>query len=97
MEKTLDTSAENPARKAIPDLKVVGKTDRFQLLFKASSKAEGWMKSTKAMDVQVGCVVQVTTQQIDEDGSYSVAEALAFVPGVRVADDENGGRKLVAI
>lgn len=26
-----------------------------------------------------------------------VAEALTFVPGVKIADDVNGGRKLVAL
>jgi hypothetical protein len=54
------------------------------------------MKSSKAMEVPGGCVVQVTTQQKNEDGSYAVAEALTFVPGVKLADDENNGRKLVA-
>ena len=44
---------------------------------------------------RVGCIVQVTTQQRNPDGSYSVAEAVTFVPGVRITDDENSGRKLV--
>lgn len=44
------------------------------------------------MEVPGGCVVQVTTQQGD-----NVAEALTFVPGVKIADDVNGGRKLVAM
>jgi len=53
------------------------------------------MKSTKAMEVPGGCVVQVTTQQGDD-----VAEALTFVPGVNiiVSYDETGfvfGRYLV--
>jgi hypothetical protein len=52
------------------------------------------MKSTKAMQVPNGCVVQVTTQQRNPDGSYALAEALTFVPGVRVTDDVNGGRRL---
>ena len=47
----------------------------------------------------VGCVVQVTTQQRNPDGSYSVAEALTFVPGVKISDfneDGRGGRYLYA-
>ena len=53
------------------------------------------MKSSKAMEVSgVGCVVQVTTQQRNPDGSYAVAEALTFVPGVTIVPDDNGGRKL---
>jgi hypothetical protein len=47
------------------------------------------------METPHGCVVQVTTQQKNIDGTYSLAEALTFVPSVKIADDENGGRKLV--
>lgn len=97
MNKTLHNSDVSGARKNVKDIKVVGNGDQFRLLCKASSEAEGWMKSTKAMETPSGCVVQVTTQQRNEDGSYAVAEALTFVPGVKIADDENNGRKLVAL
>lgn len=95
--KTLENSDVSGARKNVKDIVVVGNGDMFQLLCKAYSKAEGWMKSTKAMEVPGGCVVQVTTQQENPDGSYMVAEALTYVPGVMIAADENNGRKLVAI
>jgi hypothetical protein len=95
--KTLHNSDVSGASINVPDLKVVGNGDSFQLLFKASSKAEGWMKSTKALEVEGGCLVQVTTQQRNPDGSYALAEALAYVPGVRVAEDTNGGRRLLPI
>ncbi len=96
-EKTLHNSDISGAHKNIPDLSVVGDGDRFRLLFKASSQEEGWMKSTKAMEVPGGCVVQVTTQQRNPDGSYAVAEALTFVPGARIANDDANppGRFLV--
>lgn len=94
-EKTLHNSDVSGARQNVPDIKVVGNGDTFRLLFKASSQDEGWMKSTKAMETPHGCVVQATTQQKNHDGSYAVAEALVFVPGVKIADDCNGGRKLV--
>lgn len=94
--KTLQNSDVDGARKNVPDLVVFGNGDLWQLLCKASSNQEGWMKSTKAMQVPGGCVVQVTTQQIDRDESHSVAEALCFVPGVEIADDEHGGRRLVS-
>ena len=84
-------------RKNGPDVVIEGNGDLFQLLCKASSQQEGWMKSTKAMQVPGGCVVQVTTQQKGYDETYSVAEALTFVPGVEIADAEDGGRCLVAI
>ena len=94
-EKTLHNSTVSGAHKNVSDLKVVGNGDMFALLCKASSRAEGWMKSTKAMSFASGVVVQVTTQQRNPDGSYAVAEAVTYVPGVKVAEDSNGGRKLV--
>jgi len=94
--KTLHNSTISGARKNVKDIKVVGNGDMFRLLCKASSEAEGWMKSTKAMQVAGGCVVQVTTQQRNPDGSYAVAEALTYVPGVMLSYDENNGRRLVA-
>ena len=90
--KTLHNSDVSGASINVEDLKVFGNGDMFQLLCKASSQMEGWMKSTKAMEIPgVGCLVQVTTQQ----GS-NVAEALCFVPGVKIVEDtDKGGRKLV--
>ena len=92
--KTLHNSDISGAKQNVKDIKVVGNGDMFQLLCKASSEAEGWMKSTKAMRVTGGCVVQVTTQQRNPDGSYSIAEALTYVPGAVIEPDTNGGRKL---
>lgn len=81
--KTLHNTDTNGTTTNVPDVNVFGDGDLFQLLSKASSENEGWMKSTKAMEiVDVGCLVQVTTQQRNPDGSYVVAEALTFVPGV---------------
>ncbi len=96
IEKTLHNSDVSGARINVPDIKIIGNGDMYRLLCKASSQAEGWMKSSKAMQVPGGCVVQVTTQQKNIDGSYSIAEALTFVPGVKIEDDVNNGRKLVS-
>lgn len=93
--KTLHNLDVSGARKNVPDINVVGDGDMFRLLCKASSEEEGWMKSTKAMQIDgCGCLVQVTTQQRNQDGSYVIAEALEFVPDVTISDDVNGGRKL---
>ncbi len=90
-DKSLDIVDVNDAQTKVSDIKVVGNGDAFQLLCKASSQSQGWMKSTKAMYIKgIGCVVQSSTQQGD-----NVAEALTFVPGVKIVDDINGGRKLV--
>lgn len=94
--KTLHNSTVSGARQNVSDLVVFGNGDTFKLICKASSKAEGWMKSTKAMQIDnVGCVIQVTTQQWDK-----VAEALTFVPDVKIElinDDKKNGRRIVAI
>lgn len=90
-QKTLNNSDVNGAKKQVEDLEIFGDGDLFVLLSKASSKSEGWMKSTKAMDVRgSGCVVQVTTQQGDH-----IAEAVCWVPDVKIQQDENGHRHLV--
>jgi len=81
MKKSLDNTNVSDAKAHTPDLQVHGNGDLWQLLCKASSEAEDWMKSTKVMEIhQVGCLVQVTTQQGDQ-----VAEALVFMPEVRIA------------
>jgi len=94
MKKTLKNSTVSSARKNVADINIFGNGDTFKLICKASSEAEGWMKSTKAMQIEgVGCVVQVTTQQGD-----NVAEALTFVPGVEIEVidcDKSNGRRLV--
>jgi hypothetical protein len=89
-DRPRDVVNTEDAKAKVSDVVVVGNPDQWGLLCKASSKSQGWMKSAKAMEVPGGCVVQVTTQQ----GS-NVAEALAYVPGVKIAEDVNGGRKLV--
>jgi hypothetical protein len=95
-EKTLTNTSIADAQKRVPDIKVVGNGDSWQLLSKASSLEQGWMKSTKAMAIYgSGCLVQVTTQQRNPDGSYAIAEAITFVPHTRIDNDVNGGRKLV--
>lgn len=96
--KSLENTDQNAARKNVSDIVIFGE-DQWQLLSKASSKEQGWMKSTKAMEIAgVGCVVQVTTQQLNDTGSRPIgshkesetlkasviAEAVTFVPNVKV-------------
>lgn len=96
VSKTLHNSTVSGASKNVSDLVVYGNGDTFKLICKASSKSEGWMKSTKAMQIDgVGCLVQVTTQQ-----GNNVAEALTFVTGVKIElidGDKDNGRRLVSI
>ena len=78
-------------------VETAGNPDRFELLFKAQGISQGsfFKKSTKAMKVPGGCLVQVTNERQNPDGSWSVAESLAFVPGeVAIEDDVNSGHFL---
>lgn len=110
MKKTLDNTTTNQAIEQVSDLKIWGDGNMFKLLCKASSEDEGWMKSTKAMEISgVGCVIQVTTQQLNGTGMNPmlkepdrgqvfdlkkerkdsvIAEALTFVPGVKIEEIE---------
>jgi hypothetical protein len=96
--KTLGNTTTSGATKNVKDIQFWGDGDTFKLISKAWSKKEGWMKSTKAMEIEgLGCVVQVSTQQ-----GENVAEAITFVPGVKIQEGwtmEDGvhSRKLVAI
>jgi len=96
MQKDLGITEVRGAKANISDLVVYGDGDTFALLCKASSKEQGWMKSTKVCNVPGGCILQVTTQQKNPDGSYAVAEALTYVPGVQMAKN-TGPRILVSI
>jgi len=93
-EKDLNITEVRGAKANISDLQVYGDGDTFALLCKASSQEQGWMKSTKVANVPGGCIVQITTQQKNPDGSYAVAEALTYVPSVML-DKEANPRKLV--
>jgi predicted ATP-binding protein involved in virulence len=87
VSKTFGNTDSNGATKNVKDIVFWGNGDTFKLISKASSQAEGWMKSTKAMEIEgIGCVIQVTTQQ----GS-NVAEALTYVPGVRIREIKENG------
>lgn len=90
-KKTLKNTTSDDTSKNIKDIKFWGDGDAFKLLSKAYSEKEGWMKSTKAMQINdVGCVIQVTTQQGD-----NIAEALTFVPGVEIRANVNRGGDVI--
>lgn len=90
-EKTLHNTTANGARKNVKDIVFWGDGDTFKLISKASSEAEGWMKSTKAMQAGKSVIVQVTTQQRNPDGSYSIAEALTTVESAEICDVKEKG------
>ncbi len=79
-ERSLDITNTGDSQRKVSDVIIVGNPDIWVLVCKASSVEQGWMKSTKRMAFPSGDLYQVTTQQRNPDGSYAVAEALAFVP-----------------
>jgi hypothetical protein len=83
--KTVENINAENAKQNVPDIKFWGDGNTFKLISKAFSKNEGWMKSTKAMEIEnLGCVIQVTTQQ----GSY-VSEALTYVANCKISEEKN--------
>ena len=91
-QKSLHNTCSNGATKNVKDIVFWGNGDTFQLISKASSEAEGWFKITNAMKCGKDVVIQVTTQQKNPDGSYSVAEALTTVHNKKIVEttDQNG-------
>lgn len=89
-EKALDVTSSKDFENKIGDIKVFGNPDAWQLICKASSKEQGWMKSTKVLEIAGrGCLVQVSTQQ----GEH-VAEALVFVPMAFVLTTSDGAKTI---
>lgn len=75
--KEVSVTSMEDLKSKVSDVEVSGDPGAWKLLGKASSKGQGWMKSTKAMEIAgVGVIVQASTQQ----GS-NVAESLVFIPG----------------
>jgi hypothetical protein len=78
------------------EFEVVGDPDRMRLLFKVAGKS--WERSTKAMKVGNGCIVQTSSKILTPDFSWNLAEALTYVPNVDIVEDANGkGLNLIQI
>jgi len=82
MERRLDNKNTAAAKATTHDIKIVGDPDVWKLICKASSESQGWMKSTKRMDVEGGYLTLVTTEHRDPETGAVVAcaEALVFHP-----------------
>ena len=76
MSKTLNVTNQEEVKERVSDVEIFGK-NLFLCVSKASSKNEGWMKSTKICNLPNGMMVQISTQQND-----NVAETSMFVPDV---------------
>lgn len=94
--KSLHNTTANGARNNVKDIQIWGNGDTFELICKASSESEGWMKSTKAMSAGNSVVVQVTTQQRNPDGSYAISDALTTVKNAVICEYRNQEDVVVA-
>ena len=82
MKRTLDTT--NMEQAAFAGVEHEGDPGQWVCIVKAWNKNEGWMKSTKVLEVPgAGCFLQVTTKEKD-----AVAEAVCWAPGVRLCGDK---------
>lgn len=72
----------------------IGDCNLWLVICQESSLADGWVKTTRAMTTGAGCVLQVSTQQLNKNGSYSLAEAVTYVPNVSIVKDIDGGNRL---
>jgi hypothetical protein len=85
-KKTTTVVDSKDLKEKVPDVVLYGNPDTWKLICKASSPSEGWMKSTKAMEIEgLGILVQVSTQQ-----GQQVAEALHFVRDAMIEDNGDG-------
>jgi len=83
----------------LKEVETIGNPDRFKVLVKAQGVSPTtksfFVKSTKAMEVPGGCIIQVSSEVIRPDGSSAIAEALTFVPGkLAIKEDINEGRHI---
>ncbi len=83
-----DNVSPEDARKNTPDLKVTGDPGAWELVCKASSASQGWMKSTKRMQIDSGYLYQVSTEHRNPETGLvtACAEALTFVPVYAVGE-----------
>lgn len=81
------------------DTKLIGDPGTWKLIFKVTCKEGKFMKSTRAMEVPGGCMVQTVTKDNDVDLGLGITSSLCFVPDVTVELNKlfPGSYKLVPI
>jgi hypothetical protein len=103
--RTLNVTSVSEAKTNIADFAFKGNPDTWRLICKAWSYVEGWMRSTKAMEIPgTGCLVNVSSvvdSDYDDDGKpvgqQVVSESVTFVPGVKLIDSGDGTFEFVPL
>lgn len=72
-----------------PDLKTVGDTKPWKVLFEESSEKERWSKTTRAMQLKGGCLVQTIIISETVNGVVSLDTSLVYVSGISVQYNSN--------
>lgn len=97
VKRSMDNVDMETARHSTPDIKVHGNPGAWVCVSKASSQSQGWMKSTKVMEIKqgnsfAGCLVQVTTEHRDPKTGIvtACAEAVTFLPGAKLEYFDRG-------
>ncbi len=82
-EKALNI--DNTEDKLVEEEIHLGRKDLWVVLKLDHQPSSGWQRKTEAMEIKgTGCLVKVTTQKKNKDGTHSLAEALSFVPNSRI-------------
>lgn len=91
MDKTLKNTTASQAKDNVPDLLIWGNGDMWKLICKAHSEKEKWMKTTKAIQLPSGCLIQTETQQ-----GENLSQALEFVPGLAIKENKDNEGKVIS-
>lgn len=66
-----------------------------QMLFKMQDTAKRVVQTVYAQDAIDGVIVTTEYESRDRNGAYFYHSSMVYVPGVMIAADTNGGKKLV--
>lgn len=71
------------------DLQTIGDVKPWVILFQESSEKEKWSKTTRAMQLKDGCLVQTIIMSESTNGVNSIETALVYVPGAVIQMNSN--------
>ena len=90
--KKRTVSNTNPKQAKASGVESIGSLGTWKVVQKAWNRKEGWMRSTKALEIPgAGCLIQVTTRE-----GKQIAETACFVPDVKLEANPDGSHTLKA-
>jgi len=88
MQAVAPKPAAVPAKAAPKALRIVGNPDLWRTLQKVTDPATGWTKTTRAMTVPGGVLINTCSRKT---GAPIAAEALVLVPGCQLMHTMDNG------